>query len=200
MPNIQKKLVVMPNIQKKSNVDREADKAIYENSTRSMRYDDVPQAELPSSKSGVIYFLCWLDEDKTNPRIKIGYSGNISKRLRDHAKPTAGGTKHITLLLAIVRGGKANENAIHTYFRDHRRDGETETYDPTMEIVGYIRWLRDRDYVWVFDDTLCQPIERLDQIGFDLWQPSTSTHKPPPSPSDVDREIASRFNETLPPG
>lgn len=84
-------------------------------------------------------------------RIKIGESGDVTKRIRDYEKGQV--ATHEVRLLVKIEGTGACERHVQRYFADdsiveHRqRNGQpAEMFWPSMRLTSYIRWLRNNPF------------------------------------------------------
>ncbi len=84
-----------------------------------------------SDCAGLCYFFASADD-----RVKIGYSGCVSRRLRQVRYTTA----YRTIVAATARGGMSRETHYHARFAEHRLEGEWFTLHP--DIIDEIDRLR----------------------------------------------------------
>ena len=121
-----------------------------------------------------IYFLSVNDGE----RIKVGNSRKPrGVRQNQHAKTLAGKIK--VDLLCEVQGKVADEKFVQQYFAAAAIDGETGVFRPTVEIVEYIRWLRDRYFVCT-DETTDLERESMVIPCATEWLPEPSRRKSKP--------------------
>jgi len=131
-------------------------------------------------KVNVVYFLAvYAAGQDEMPSIKIGESSDYDKRLKQHRKSKFGVSIPVEEL-CVVRGLPSDEKTVLNYFKQHRVDGEVETFRAVPEIVDYIRWLRDQHFVWVPGDGQCSPICKLEHADAGRWIPSPERVKPAP--------------------
>lgn len=132
-------------------------------------------------KVPVVYFdyITFPNNPNEKPRIKIGFSGNHDRRRKQHAKPVFGLQVDVQPL-CVVRGTVADEKHVQRYFAKYCVPGETESFWVQDDLVGYIRWLRDRYFVWVPDDDYCETVDNLDCVDSSEWMPSPDRIIPPP--------------------
>jgi hypothetical protein len=120
-----------------------------------------------------IYFLAVGDDV-----IKIGKSRQSrGARLSQHKAPSLDGhIPDVQELCEIRAASDADELAIHRHFADIRI--QTETFQASEKLVGYIRWLRDLSYVVVpeDDDTFRDSVPVMDS---EHWMPSTEGRTKP---------------------
>lgn len=147
------------------------------------------EASLPLARRGkceLVYFFA-VNEESRQPLIKIGFTEDYEKRLRQHTATKLGVSVDIRELCA-VRGNKTCEQSLKEHFKRYRLNGENEIFKPVPEVLDYIRWLRDQYYAWVPDDHQCERIDMHDVVPFDQWKPGPGRTKSPP-------RIRGLFNE-----
>lgn len=121
----------------------------------------------------VVYFL------RYNRYIKIGYSGNLPKRLMQHRNEEK--RKHLDSveprdnfqIIAAVNGTLAEENRVQSYFEDHRI-GEEE-FSHNIELTDYLRWLRQQWFTQVPEEGA---IRDAPVVEYERWAPSLERRTP----------------------
>ena len=112
-------------------------------------------------KVQVVYFdAIYVPESLGGTRIHIGETCDNLKRLDQHRKPTKGVEFPVERLCAI-RASASDEKRLHRYFDGHRLENEREIFWPDVELVDYIRWLRNQYFAWCPDDEQCVPVEDM---------------------------------------
>lgn len=114
-----------------------------------------------------------------NDAIKVGYSRDHANRMKEHRQSKLG--LRVSLKeLCVVRGTRADEDAIKRYFAADALEGESEVFHATERLVDYVRWMRDQYFVWVPDDDNCPEIAMLEEVEPSHWMPNESRRKPAP--------------------
>ena len=128
-----------------------------------------------------------------NLRVKIGETGDHSKRKKAHEKSKHGVCFEV-IDACVVRGCRADEQAVLKYFKRHHAPGdEEESFYPHDDLVDYIRWLRDQYFAWVPDDETCKQLEDIEVVESETWIPNKERRKAAPQVrNDL---LATRFEE-----
>ncbi len=129
-------------------------------------------ASLTPDSRALVYFLGSSDERQ----IKIGSTSDFPKRLKTHVDEAevygAGWT-----VLAAVNGNKTNESSVRSHFAAFRRlVAKREYFEPALELVGYIGWLRDQWYCTTGDEWT-EPPTRVPAVSWALWKPEPTRTK-----------------------
>ena len=133
------------------------------------------------NKKNYIYFLSVArkgDEAESAISIKIGETAELKKRLKEHAKRKHG-VEFSVDPMCIVVGDRSSEQQIHRHFQRFLLDGEVETYRPSEELCGYVRWLREQCFSWASDSD-CGKVEELEAVEPSLWMPNGERSIDPP--------------------
>ncbi len=109
--------------------------------------------------------------------IKIGKSRQgRGARLEQHRAPALDGHVPVVEPICEVRAASgADESAVHRFFDRHRVRGEVFRAD--VEIIDYLRWLRDEHYVSVPEDSDAER-ESLPVMDPEVWLPKAGRSKP----------------------
>lgn len=117
-----------------------------------------------------VYFIRYKDF------IKIGWSSNLPKRLREHFKEAE---RHgvTPTVVAAVYGTRHDEHIVHRYFADCNI--RSEDFSPSKPLTDYIRWLRSQYFVGCGDDpyenaaiTNDGIVLSVEKVDFEGWKPT----------------------------
>jgi hypothetical protein len=130
----------------------------------------------PRSDTTWIYFLGINGE-----RVRIGHSRQSrTKRQHQHARGARGlGFDVDVVELCEVRGKVSDESGVHGYFDHLRISGEQELFEPAIELIEYVHWLRDQWWVSVPQLT-DQERDALPVVDATHWLPAPVRRKPLP--------------------
>lgn len=120
---------------------------------------------LPGDGVGCVYILGRADGGV----VRVGYSSRL-----DLSRPAEHGRDGYTTYLALVRGTRADEQALHRYFRKHydtEHPGHSrESYHKaTPGLMAYLVWLRDQ--YWVAPSAEAWLAAVPDALDSALWLP-----------------------------
>ena len=83
----------------------------------------------------LLYVMIYFIQEQESPyRIKIGYSKNAYKRIREIS---AGFSQHMTIL-KIMEGDRADESFFHQMFADCKIDGKREWFYPYGNLLDFL--------------------------------------------------------------
>lgn len=104
-----------------------------------------------SLTDGLIYYL--LDASRAEQRLKIGYTQNLSDRLKALANETM--SRQRPLVLALEAGGITLERERHDQFAALRVVGEWFRYEDPLrsfvaELPNPIGWMLDHPDLWIY--------------------------------------------------
>jgi hypothetical protein len=121
-------------------------------------------APFKRSEDGVGYVYVLGSFDGT--RVKVGWSLKMTPhRLKQHLQGDAFGFGGNYTTLALVRGSRADEDAVHKYFAAHLV-AKKEVYD-AAPLVPYITWLRDQYFV----GTNWEEFQSCQVMDAQIWLP-----------------------------
>jgi len=134
------------------------------------------RSDQTKARNPVVYFLkVELGEYRS---VKIGFSADgHKKRLNQHRSTGLGPRPNVTEI-CVIKAKRDDEKAIQNYFHQHLVEGCIEEFHPHPELLDYIRWLRDRHYVWVPDEDDGIPLEQLEVVDSEHWFPTPERRKP----------------------
>lgn len=100
--------------------------------------------------------------------IKSGYSGDRTfGRIKKHIQDQWAGC----VLLAMVRGTKTDETAVHDYFiKLRRKSNQKEVFLAGEELISYIVWLRDHRFVSITEEEFFSPKGQM-VVDSTFWLP-----------------------------
>ena len=107
--------------------------------------------------------------------VKIGWSKNLAKRVRDHAR-TASRFGQTYQIVAAVYGTRSEEDRLHTYFKDCQIGREEFAHADTL--TDYIRWLRGNYFVQVPEEWAGELIQEVPVVDYQGWAPSPERRIP----------------------
>lgn len=124
-----------------------------------------------------IYFFA-IDNDS---HIKIGQAKNLEKRIKQEQRTSAQVRLTPIEILAAVKGKASDEGFVQSYFRHLLVAPEIsqENFRPELELIEYIRWLRDQGFVAV-QETKPEKRDELARVDASAWLPDSSRRKQRP--------------------
>ncbi len=137
---------------------------------RRLKPERIAPSDPPVVSGECNYFL----RRPTDNVVQIGYSDNFRRRLIEHQREAKRHGGYQWEVLAVVQGDRASETALKNYFSAYAYNGETEWFNPAVEIYRYLRWLRDRSFVAISSE------DQIEPVASENWLPNTERHLVPP--------------------
>lgn len=119
-----------------------------------------------------IYF-----KNVASKRIKIGKSGDARGARDASLRQTPLGEIHIETICE-VKGQDSDEKFLHRYFKHIRI--EREYFEPSDDLIDYIRWLMSMNFVSTKHDTDAER-DAKPRRTFDEWMPTAERKRPRPT-------------------
>lgn len=137
----------------------------------ALKQKDVHTYVAPSMASHCVYFL------RLGKLIKIGETDSLPRRFSQFATEAKRHGSAEPVLLAAVHGNVSEQDRVRNFFASLSVGGTRDSFHPGLDLLRYIRWLRDCHFVDVGENGTPSLFPVVDP---DAWMPGPGREKAVP--------------------